>query len=162
MKKHYLGGLFTVILILALDLGTKSWISGHFGLGQSKPIIDSFFSLTLVHNYGAAFGLGVGWSKFFFIVVTVVATGFLISLYKPMTEKHTLGIHGLSLILSGALGNVIDRIRLGYVVDFLDVHVKNHHWPAFNVADAAITVGAVFYGLHLLQEDKKSKNAEAV
>lgn len=162
MKKHYIRALITVVLFLALDLGTKSWISSLFNLGQSKPIIDSFFSLTLVHNYGAAFGLGHGWSKFIFIIVTMIATGFLISLFKTMTEKHTLGNYGLSLILSGALGNLIDRIRLGYVVDFLDVHVKNHHWPAFNVADAAITVGAVMYALHLIQEDRKMKQNGAV
>ncbi len=144
-------------LLVAADLITKSMISNRFRLGESLPLIDGFLNFTLVHNTGAAFGMGNTWSHWFFISLTFVAIGVMTVLYARLGSEEKLSRWGLVLILSGAIGNLVDRIRLGYVVDFVDVYVKTHHWPAFNFADAAITVGAVLFGIELLFSNRLKK-----
>jgi signal peptidase II len=130
-------------LVIALDQLTKGWITSAFQLGDSSTI-TSFFNLVLAYNSGAAFsflaGAG-GWQRLFFVVIASVASAVIIFiLRKP--QNHPLLNAALALILGGAIGNLIDRIRLGHVVDFIQVHGAGYYFPAFNVADSAISIGA--------------------
>ena len=136
-----------VLLILCLDQASKSLIVGNLSLGQSIPLIKGIFNLTVVHNRGAAFGILKNQIPFFILtsVFAVILAFISIRKNKPYIYNFSLG-----LILAGALGNLIDRLFLGYVVDFIDFHV----WPVFNVADSAITVGAVLLGWSILQKDR--------
>lgn len=130
--------------IIALDLLTKQWVVQAFSYGDSLPL-TSFFNLVRAHNSGAAFsflaGAG-GWQRLFFIAVASIASAVIIYLLRKH-HRETLFSLSLSLVLGGALGNLIDRIRWGYVVDFLDFFYGSYHWPAFNVADMAITGGVM-------------------
>jgi signal peptidase II len=131
--------------ILVLDQVTKALVSAALRLHESRPIIPGFLSLTLVHNTGAAFGILAGERSplrtGFFLIVSVVAMGFVLWLLWRLRPEQKVEAVALSLIFGGAVGNVIDRIRFGRVIDFIDVFYMSHHWPAFNVADAAISVG---------------------
>ena len=113
--------------------------------------------MTLVHNTGAAFGLGAKWSMSFFVVTSILAIGLVVYLLVRLKPEERIPRWALILILSGAIGNLIDRIRQGYVVDFLDFYFKTHHWPAFNVADSCITVGAALFFLDLLMKPKPGR-----
>lgn len=130
--------------IIAADFLTKAWVLGSFHLGESLAVTD-FFNLVLVFNSGAAFsflaGAG-GWQKWFFVILALAISVWLIIMIRHHAAERLLPA-ALALVLGGALGNVIDRLRFGAVVDFLDVHVAGWHWPAFNVADSAITIGVV-------------------
>lgn len=130
-------------LIVILDQISKQWISGHFAYGESLPV-TGFFNLVLAHNKGAAFSMlndAGGWQRWMFSIIAVVASVWITWLLHrhPMQKLFCLA---LALVLGGAIGNLIDRISYGYVVDFLDFHWDNHHFPAFNIADSAITCGA--------------------
>jgi len=131
--------------ILVLDQVTKALVSAALRLHESRSIIPGFLSLTLVHNTGAAFGILAGESSplrtAFFLVVSVVAMGVVLWLLLRLRPEQKVEAVALSLIFGGAVGNVIDRIRFGKVIDFIDVFYRSYHWPAFNVADAAISVG---------------------
>lgn len=146
-KYPHIKWLWLSLGIIIADLATKALISDSFQLYQSKPIIDGFFNLTLAHNYGAAFSFLAdqsGWQRWFLSGLSgVVSLILLIWITRLKPEEKILAI-GLSLVLGGAIGNLWDRITLGYVVDFLDVYYGNWHWPAFNIADSAICVGAGF------------------
>ena len=98
--------------------------------------------------------MGNTFSKLFFICVSIVALGYLGFLYYKLDDREKFSIWGIGLIMAGAIGNLIDRIQQGYVVDFLDVFIKTYHWPAFNVADSAITIGAILFGIDLLCKKK--------
>lgn len=152
MRKYF--GLSAVIV--ALDLFTKHLIKQAFQFGE-KLTFTSFFDLVRYHNEGSAFGFlndAGGWQKWFFAAISVVAVIVMIYLIrKHQTEK--LFCWGLALVLGGAIGNLYDRVTLGYVVDFLNFHINDYYWPAFNVADSAI-VGGV--GLLLLDSFKKPNN----
>lgn len=131
---------------VALDQASKLWVLTNFQLGESRPL-TAFFNLVLVFNRGAAFGFladAGGWQKLFFVGLALAISAWLIVMIRNHIEsrphEHLLPA-ALTLVLGGALGNVIDRLRFGAVVDFLDFHVAGWHWPAFNVADSAITVG---------------------
>jgi signal peptidase II len=141
-------GLFVGLLVL--DQWTKIFMADWLALGQSVPVIDGFFNFTLVHNRGAAFGMGSTWSTPFFLTTSFLAMGVVIYLFSKLKPEEKLSRWAMVMILSGAVGNIIDRVRLGYVIDFLDVYVQNHHWPVFNVADSAITVGAILFALDSL------------
>jgi signal peptidase II len=138
------------LLVLLIDQFTKVLVLGAFQLGDSVRW-TSFFNLVRVHNYGAAFsflaGAG-GWQRWFFTGIGVLATLFMLSMLRSHAGQ-TLFCLAITLILGGAVGNVIDRLMHGYVVDFLDFHWAAWHFPAFNVADSAITLGA---GLLILDE----------
>ena len=131
--------------ILALDLGTKHLAQVFLSRFQSLPIIPSFFHLTYVENRGAAFGfLAETNAQFrtpFFIIISILAIISITILYWKMEGNGWTRL-ALLFIMGGALGNFIDRVRLGWVIDFLDLHWYQHHWPAFNVADMAICIGA--------------------
>jgi len=132
------------LLLVVLDQLSKSWVSAGFGYGEARAV-TGYFNLVLTHNQGAAFSFlatASGWQRGFFIAIAFVATVVItVLLVRHAGEK--LFCFSLTLILGGAIGNVIDRILLGYVVDFLDFHAGDWHFPAFNLADSAITVGAV-------------------
>jgi signal peptidase II len=129
--------------VLVLDLLTKRWVEAALFYGEQIPL-TGFFNLVLTYNAGAAFSFlsdAGGWQRWFFSVVAAGASMLIIYLLrKHATDK--LFCLALSLILGGALGNLWDRITLGHVVDFLDFHVAGYHWPAFNIADSAIFLGA--------------------
>jgi signal peptidase II len=130
--------------IIIADFASKAWVLSAFHLHESLAI-TSFFNLVLVMNPGASFSFladAGGWQKWFFIVLALGISVWLIVMVRRHAAEKLMPT-ALALVLGGALGNVIDRIRFGAVVDFLDFHVAGWHWPAFNVADSAITVGVV-------------------
>ena len=138
------------LLVLLIDQFTKVLVLGAFQLGDSTPV-TSFFNLVRVHNHGAAFSFlaaAGGWQRWLFTGIGVVATLFMLWMLRSHAGQ-TLFCLAISLILGGAVGNVIDRLLHGYVVDFLDFFWGRWHFPAFNVADSAITLGA---GLLILDE----------
>ncbi len=146
-------------LIVLFDQLTKYVVTATMPLHSSIPVVDGFFSLTYVRNPGAAFGFLATAPPFFraafFITVTVAAILLIlyyIRRYKLEDRRLTLA---LSLILGGAVGNLVDRVRFGDVVDFLDVYIGSHHWPAFNVADSAISIGAVLLFLEMWRRTKE-------
>jgi signal peptidase II len=130
--------------IIATDFVTKAWVLSVFHLYESRTV-TSFFNLVLVFNPGASFSFladAGGWQRWFFIVLALAISAWLVVMIRQHARERLLPF-ALALVLGGALGNVIDRLRFGAVVDFLDFHVAGWHWPAFNVADSAITVGVV-------------------
>ena len=142
-------------IVVAFDLYSKHLIQQQFVFGDLHSV-TSFFDLVRYHNEGSAFGFlndAGGWQKWFFNGISIVASVVIIYLLKKHTNEK-LFCAGLALVLGGAIGNLYDRITLGYVVDFLNFHLNNHYWPAFNVADSAICVGV---GLLLLDSFKASK-----
>jgi len=138
-----------VFIILALDQLTKFYFAKNLFLNQSVPVIKGFFHLTLVHNRGAAFGILKNQIPLF-IVTSLFAIILIFVHLKKYKTSYSLYSLSLSLILAGAVGNFIDRVSFGYVIDFLDFRI----WPVFNVADSAITIGAILLGWSML----KSKN----
>ncbi len=133
-------------LVIALDQWTKSLIHAKFQWGESITLLDSIFALTYVRNMGAAFGmLNRAPSYFrdpFFIIVPLLAMVIILFVFARLSKDQNLTAVALTLVFGGAVGNLIDRLRFGYVIDFLDFHWKEvYHWPAFNVADSCIVVG---------------------
>jgi signal peptidase II len=142
MKLSYC--LAIAFIILALDLATKYWVESTMVYGQQIPI-TSFFNLILTYNAGAAFSFlsdASGWQRWFLSSIALIASIVIIFLLRKYTDNKLFCL-ALSLVLGGALGNLWDRITLGHVVDFLDFYIGSYHWPAFNVADSAIFIGAV-------------------
>jgi signal peptidase II len=131
------------LAIIVADHFTKWWVSSSLDYQEFIPVLP-FFSLVLVHNTGAAFSFladAGGWQRWFFIAVGVIATVIIVRLLQRHANEPRLAF-SLALVLGGALGNVIDRVVLGHVVDFLYFHYRSFAWPAFNVADIAISIGA--------------------
>ena len=145
MKKQYTSLLLVAGITILVDQGTKEIVLHAFSLHESLEIIPGFFSLTHIRNTGGAFGLWAGeatWLRtLFFLVVSCLALGIIFYLYTRITHYKAWTAVALAMIFGGALGNLIDRLRFGEVVDFLDFHIGTMHWPAFNVADSAISVG---------------------
>lgn len=144
------------LAVIGIDFATKSYFESQYFLGESRPI-TSFFNLVLAHNTGAAFSFlanHAGWQKYLFIAIALIAVIFCLIHIKRHISNKLLCL-ALSLVMGGAIGNVIDRIMYGYVVDFLDFHYQYWHWPAFNVADIAIVVGAGLLILESFTEQKK-------
>lgn len=147
--------LIAAFIILA-DQFTKILIVGSFQLGDVRPV-TSFFNLVRAHNYGAAFSFlhgASGWQRWFFLALGVGAAALIIWLLRRHGHQMLFAT-ALTLILGGALGNVIDRAIHGYVVDFIQVHARGWYFPAFNVADSAITVGAVLLILDELRRVRR-------
>lgn len=155
--------LFSIIciLVICLDQLAKFWVVQSFGLYESMVVVPGFFNLTHLTNTGAAFGMLAGlpslWRQLFFVGVALVALVAIFFLHRKIAHESRWYTVSLSLIAGGAVGNLIDRVRLGAVVDFLDVYLSTHHWPAFNVADSAITVGV---GIFLVTNFIQSRNGE--
>ena len=144
-------------LVLVLDQASKAWVLASFRLMDSQ-VVTPFFNLVLVYNSGAAFsflaGAG-GWQKWFFVALALAISVWLVSLLRHHAQERLLPT-ALALILGGAVGNVVDRLRFDAVVDFLDFHLAGYHWPAFNVADSAITVGVALMLWHQFRYGKES------
>ena len=134
-----------LISIIVLDQLSKMIVDRTMALHGSIPIIDGFFNLTYVRNTGAAFGMfsrsHQAFRLPFLILVSVVAIGFILTMLRRLRNQETGMITALAFILGGALGNLIDRLLHGEVIDFLDVYWSSYHWPAFNLADSFITIG---------------------
>ena len=146
-----------IIAVVSLDLWSKWAIKSSLRLYQSKPIIQDFFHLTYVTNDGMAFGLSFPGGKLFLLSLILLLTAFIIGFLWKERDGHPLAKYGLALILSGAIGNLVDRIINGSVVDFLDFMIGNFHWYIFNVADSAVTVGmALFIYPSIMLEKKES------
>ena len=149
--------LITVSSVVFFDRITKIFFSNNLALQESWPVIRNFFHMTLVHNTGIAFGLFKNAGVVFIVIpaIAVILLGYNIYYYKNNEEKLSrLYIVAFSLILGGAVGNLIDRILFGYVVDFIDFQV----WPVFNIADSAITIGAVIIAIKCIPFSKLSEN----
>lgn len=131
-------------VVAAADLATKAWVSATFRVGDVH-VVTPFFNLVLWHNPGAAFsflaGAG-GWQRWFFVAVTLAVSAVILAMLRKSGGNRLLAA-ALALVLGGALGNLWDRLTLGHVVDFIQLHAAGYYWPAFNVADSAITVGVV-------------------
>jgi signal peptidase II len=153
------GWLSVSLLIIIADQLSKAWITSNFFYSETYPLLP-ILQITHVNNFGAAFSFlsdQAGWQRWFFVVISVAAS-ILLTVWivrTPMNKKWLLT--ALTFILGGAVGNLIDRITLGYVVDFISVHYQNHYFPAFNVADSAITVGATMLFIDMwLEPSNKS------
>jgi len=141
--------IFTAVIafsVVALDQIAKLLAVNFIELGESFAVIKNIFHLTIVHNYGAAFGI-FQHTVPVLIWISVIAIGFIIYYYDRIPFKKSV-ILFISLLIGGTISNLIDRIRAGYVIDFIDFRV----WPAFNIADAAITIGAVCLAVYLLRK----------
>ncbi len=145
--------------ILFLDLLTKFGVQNSLHLYDSIPVIGDFFRLTYIHNPGAAFGLHLGpYSRFIFLGLAFVALGVLLVMYRQTPAEDKLRLFAIGSIAGGALGNVIDRIRSAAgVVDFLDFGIGNLRWPVFNIADTAVTIGAILLLASLWAEDQQQR-----
>lgn len=156
-KKH---GLFllTLLLVVGLDQISKMYVSSVMSLHATHPVIDGFFNITYLRNPGAAFGFLANaaplFRSLFLIAVSAAAIVMILYFLAKNRSAAMLLTFSLSLILGGAVGNLIDRIRFGSVVDFLDFYIASHHWPAFNVADSAISVGAVLLIVEMLKRER--------
>jgi signal peptidase II len=141
-------------LVIILDQITKLLILKNLPLYHSITVIPGFFNVTHILNPGGAFGFMAHQNSHFrnllFLLASSIAICFIFFFYKNVSATQPLLATGLALIFGGAVGNLIDRIRFGKVVDFLDFYIGSHHWPAFNVADSAITVGITVFVFHLL------------
>lgn len=145
--------IWPALFIVCLDQVSKIIVLKSLRIYESVPVIKGFFNLVHVRNRGMAFGLmnrpDMDFGFWILVSATILAIVLLLFWFYRMADESNWTTFGLSLILGGALGNLIDRVRLHEVIDFLDVYVGSYHWPAFNVADAAITVGAFMVGLSL-------------
>jgi len=146
-------------VVVALDQLTKAAVSARLFLGEPVPVLGDVARLTLVHNTGAAFGLFPG-SRLPFIVVSTLAIAVVLYLfsreaYRGLPQRLLLGC-----ILGGAIGNLLDRIRLGWVVDFIDVGLGSARWPVFNVADSAVTVGVILLAWYLSRAGHPAADTE--
>jgi signal peptidase II len=159
MKPRYT--LFATLTVagLLLDQATKLYIDRTMQLFDSIPVLTNFFHITYVRNRGAAFSFlsDASWRLPFFIVISLVASIAILVAFHKLRDDQKLAHVSLAMIFSGAIGNLIDRMRLGEVIDFLDAHWYRHHWPAFNVADSLICVGVFLLAVDMLLEDKHSK-----
>lgn len=160
MKVKYLYLLLISPLILVIDQLTKLYIDRTMKLYQSIPVIDGFFNITYLRNKGAAFSFlaNASWRLPFFILASIVAIIAILVAVNKLRENQRFALFSLTLILSGAVGNLIDRVRMGEVIDFLDVYWQTHHWPAFNVADSAICVGVAMLALDMFLEERRLKH----
>jgi signal peptidase II len=141
-ERHWTRWLAVSAAIVAADLATKAWVSAAFTYGEVRQITP-FFNLVLTHNEGAAFSFlaqAGGWQRWFFAAIAVAVSAVVVAMLRRQHAEPRAAV-ALALVLGGALGNLWDRVMLGYVVDFVQVHAAGYYWPAFNVADSAITVG---------------------
>ena len=158
MSKKHVIFLITLLLVVGLDQISKMYVISVMTLHSSHPVIDGFFNITYVRNPGAAFGFLANAAPMFrSLFLIVVSAAAIVMILWFLAKNKSAGMFltfALSLILGGAVGNLLDRIRFGSVVDFLDFYIASWHWPAFNVADSAISVGAVLLIVEMLRREK--------
>ena len=150
---------FIAILGLIVDQTVKLYVDRSMQLFDSFPVVNGYFNITYVRNRGAAFSFlsDASWRLPFFMAVSAVAAIAILVAFRKLRADQKLAQVSLAMIFSGAIGNLIDRVRLGEVIDFLDVHWYRHHWPAFNVADSLICVGVFLLAIDMMLEEKCSK-----
>ena len=160
--RYFLLSLVSAATIV-LDQVTKAYVTESMRLHESVTVIPDFFSITYIRNPGAAFGLlassSAGFRMIFFAMTSLGALILLTMILSRLPQHDWLGQLSIAAILGGAVGNLLDRLRAGEVIDFLDFYVKGYHWPAFNVADSAISVGVFFLLLHFAFEKKSTSPA---
>ena len=152
-----LGLLVLSVLVLVIDQLSKAHFEGALEMYQQIVVIPDYFSWTLAYNTGAAFSFladSSGWQRWLFALIAVVVSAVLVVWLKRLGRNDTWLAIALALVLGGALGNLYDRIVIGHVIDFIFVHWKEHGFPAFNVADSAITVGAIMLALDMFKSKK--------
>tara|TARA_B100001989_G_scaffold96500_1_gene67266 strand:+ start:274 stop:720 length:447 start_codon:yes stop_codon:yes gene_type:complete len=137
-----------IFAIIAFDQWSKWLIKSSFSLYQSQPVIEDFFHLTYITNEGMAFGLTLPGGKHVLLILTILLTGFIAGYLWNERNGHPFIKYGLALIFSGAIGNLIDRLIYGKVVDFIDIMIGDFNWYIFNVADTSVTVGMCLFVLH--------------
>jgi signal peptidase II len=146
-RRHLAGPLLLAVIVFLLDQSAKAMVQETLGPWDKVTVIPGFFNLVHVLNKGAAFGIfneaGSSWQTLFFIGATLLAVCLIGYILLSTNRRDRLFLLGFGAILGGALGNLADRVRLGMVVDYLDFYLGSFHWPAFNVADTAITLGAL-------------------
>ena len=150
--------IIIIVAIIALDQWSKWAIKTSFNLYQSKPVIQDLLHFTYVTNDGMAFGLSFPGGKHVLLIMTILLTGFIVGFLWKEKNGHPLIKYGLALILGGAIGNLIDRLLYGKVVDFLDLMIGNFHWYIFNVADSSVTIGMILFIIHSVYIDQKKTN----
>ena len=168
MGRKYMLLIVISLFLIAVDQMTKIYVHSHFELGESITVIPGFFNFTYVRNLGAAFGIFTDspetFRHIFFLSIPLVAVAIIVFFIYGLPESESVQVMALSSIAGGAIGNYIDRIQHGYVIDFLDVHYKNiYNWPVFNIADSAIVVGVGILTVLMIQEyieEKKKKKVE--
>lgn len=152
--------IIIIVAIISLDQWSKWAIKTSFNLYQSKPVIQDLLHFTYVTNDGMAFGLSFPGGKHVLLIMTILLTGFIVGYLWKEKNGHPLIKYGLALILSGAIGNLIDRLLYGKVVDFLDLMIGNFHWYIFNVADSSVTIGMILFIIHSIYVEQKKTNDE--
>ncbi|MDP8225147.1 MAG: signal peptidase II [Candidatus Lernaella stagnicola] len=157
LKDKYGVMVFGVCLSLLLDQITKAVIIAHFPKDGFLKIIPGFFDIYHAHNEGAAFGLFKGNPVLFFLIVSTLAVGFIFYYFIRLERHHLLMAGSLALILGGALGNMLDRVRHGFVVDFLRFYLGERSWPTFNVADIAIVLGVLAFAVDMLRTEMQMR-----
>lgn len=166
MRKGNILFIIPALAVIFLDQASKIIVARTVGFYQSTPIINGLVNLVHVRNRGMAFGLmnrpDAGISFYILVAITIIAILLILFWFTRIKQEDRKLLYGLSLILGGAIGNLIDRIRLREVIDFVDVYIGSYHWPAFNVADSAITIGAIWIAVIVIfftHPDTGEKNA---
>lgn len=158
-----LAWLWLTLLVFVLDQASKFYFDNTLSMYQQIVVIPDYFSWTLAYNKGAAFSFLAaegGWQRWFFAAIAIAVSVVLVVWLKRLKADETLLAVALSLVLGGAIGNLVDRIVLGHVVDFILVHWQNQwRFPAFNLADSAITLGAILLGLDMFKSKKPEEPA---
>lgn len=156
--------LWVTLLFLVIDQVSKHWVAGSMELYQSIEVLP-IFNITYAHNPGAAFSFLAdqgGWQRWFFTAVAVIASIVFLVWLKRTPKENVMLCLALACMLSGALGNLIDRVLFGYVIDFLDFHWQGHAWPTFNIADSVIFIGAALMIIDSFQQEKTTKDSSEV
>ncbi|WP_370469093.1 signal peptidase II [Photobacterium damselae] len=160
LKQSGIRWLWLAILVFIIDIGSKLVVMNTMDYGWPNRIeVLPFFNLLYVHNYGAAFSFlsdAGGWQRWLFTAIALGVCGLLLFWMRRTPASNKIANSAYALIIGGALGNLFDRMYHGFVVDFLDVYWGNYHWPAFNIADSAICLGAALIIIDGLVNDKKS------
>ncbi|QCI24247.1 signal peptidase II [Buchnera aphidicola (Muscaphis stroyani)] len=147
--KNKINSIYIIILIFSIDLFSKNWIINHLKIHEKK-IISSILNIFYVKNYGAAFNMlsnQGGWQIWFLSFVSIISILIIIKIVVNTKNEYKNQIIPYTLIISGAIGNLSDRIFRGFVIDFIDLHIKNFHFPTFNIADFSIFIGAIVIGI---------------
>lgn len=152
--------LWLTAVVVILDQITKQWADRALEYFRPVAVIDGFFNFTLLYNKGAAFSFlsdAGGWQRWFFTALSAVISVVIFFWLRKLPAEKRLLAAGLALILGGAIGNLIDRSLFGHVIDFIDVYYGNYHWPAFNIADSAITLGAACLLVDMFRESRDDR-----
>ncbi|MFW6415308.1 MAG: signal peptidase II [Thermodesulfobacteriota bacterium] len=156
--------LSTAATILLLDQVVKFYVQANFTALDKEIVVPGFFNLVYVLNKGAAFGIlnreDIYWQTYFFLGISLVAILVILYLLYSIEDRDKYLLFGMGAILGGALGNLVDRVRLGMVIDYLDFYFKSFHWPAFNIADTAITLGAISVLISLIKKENNASNTD--